>query len=120
MPPLDPPGPPGIGALDDGHVVTARPDGSVAVPQAGDHFLERVKGRLVRTAGGRGMGHQPGERRGGQVGQAGTAVNQERLGQHTGQLMPAIADLAAVTPPVAAGYSSQESLAAELGFDRSV
>ena len=100
MPPLDPPGPLRAGALDDRDVHAAGPDGSIAVPERSGRLLERVERCLVLAAAGRGMGMQQGECPGGQVGQAGTAIDQQRLGQDAGQLVLAVADLAAVTPAV--------------------
>ena len=81
VPPLDPPGPRGIGSLDAGRVVVAGAHRRIAVAERGDHTLQRVKRRLVLAARGGGVGVQPGERPGGQVGQAGTAVDQQRLGR---------------------------------------
>jgi hypothetical protein len=98
VPPLDPPGPFRAGALDDRDVHAAGPDGVVAVPEGGCCFLQRVERRLVLAGAGRGMGMQPGECLGGQVGQAGTAVDQQRPAEHARQLVLAVADLAAVTP----------------------
>jgi hypothetical protein len=46
------------------------------------------------------MAAQPGERLRAQAGQARAAVDEQRLRQHAGQLVPGVAGLAAVTPPV--------------------
>ena len=100
VPPLDPPGPRGIGSLDARRVVVAGAHRRVAVAERGDHTLQRVKRRLVLAAAGRGVGMQPGERPVSQVGQAGTAVDQQRLAENAGQLVLPVADLAAVTPAV--------------------
>ena len=100
VPPLDPAGPRGIGSLDAGRVVVAGAHRRIAVAERGDHTLQRVKRRLVLAAGDRGMGVQPGERPGGQVGQARAAVDQQRLAEHARQLVLPVADLAAVTPAV--------------------
>ena len=90
----------GIGALDAGRVVVAGAHRRIAVAERGDRALQRVERRLVLAAGGRGVGVQPGERLGGQVGQPGAAVDQQGLAEHAGQLVLAVADLAAVAPAV--------------------
>jgi hypothetical protein len=98
VPPLDPlcPGP--VSALDHWHLVAAGPGGRLAVTEVSGRFLEREQRRLVLASGCCGMAAQRGERLGVQVPQAGAAVDEQRLGQHAGQLVPAIAGLAAVTP----------------------
>jgi hypothetical protein len=80
-------------------VVEAGPHRWLAVPELSHGPLQRIKGaRVVASCGGR-VRVQTGEGLGAQIGQAGTAVDQQGLGEDAGKPVAAVlAGLAAVAP----------------------
>ena len=97
MPAFDPFGPRRIGAFDVGGVVVSAAHRRIAIPQGGDHALQRIQHRTLVPVGGR-MRTQRRERRGIQIVEPGTAVEQQGLAEHPPH--PALAQAVAVAPPV--------------------
>jgi hypothetical protein len=98
-------------AVNVGSVVVAGAHRRIAIPQRGDHALQRVQHRPLVPVGGR-MRTQRGERHGVQIVEPGSAVQQQGLAEHAPQ---PVRDAQAVTvsPPVEhlAGPPSDSSTA---------